>query len=147
MDIFSLLDRLEDVIQNATRVPLTGKVMVDPEEVLGILERLRDALPEEIRAASRIADERERILATARAEAEAIVQEAKGYVAHLTDETAVAREARVRAEETIEQAKRVAREIRAGALEYAREVLARVEQNLEKACDTVRQGREALDKE
>lgn len=144
MDIFALLDRLEDTIQNATRVPLTGKVMVDPEEILSLVDELRAALPEEIRAASRLAGERERILEAARAEAESLVQEAKNFAAQLTDETAVAREARARAEETIEQAKRVAREIRAGALEYARDVLARVEQNLEKACETVRQGRQAL---
>jgi len=146
VEIFALLDQLEEAIQNGTRVPLTGKVMLDPEELLALLDQIREALPEELRTAARIAAERDRILQAAREEAETTVREAKNYAAQLADETAVAREAQLKAEETLEQAKRVAREIRLGALEYAEQVLTKVEENLAKAIETVRLSREELRK-
>lgn len=144
MDIFALLDRLEEVLTGATRVPLTGKVMVDPDELLALVDEMREVLPEEIRQAGRVAEERERILEEARHEAEAVVRDAKAYASQLTDEAAIAREAQQKAEEMIEQAKRVAREIRAGALDYADDLLHKVEQSLEQAYLTVKKSREEL---
>ncbi len=144
VDIFALLDRLEDLLANATRVPLTGKVMVDPDEALAVVDEMRELLPEEIRQAGRVTEEKERILEAARAEAEALVRDAKVYAGQLTDESAIARDAQEKAEEAIEQAKRVAREIRAGALDYAEDVLHKVEQSLERAYTTVKKSREEL---
>lgn len=144
MDIFALLDRLEELIASATRVPLTGRVMVDPDQLLAVVDEMREVLPEEIRQAGRVAEDRERILEEARQEAEAMVRDAKAYASQLTDESAVAREAQEKAEEMIEHAKRVAREIRAGALDYADDVLQKVEQSLERAYQTVKKSREDL---
>lgn len=144
MDIFALLDRLEELLTNATRVPLTGKVMVDPDELLALVDEMREVLPEEIRQAGRVAEDRERILEDARGEAEALVRDAKVYASQLTDESAVAKEAQQKAEEMIEQAKRVAREIRSGAMDYADDVLHKVEQSLERAYTTVKKSREDL---
>lgn len=144
MDILALLERLEELVQNATRVPLTGRVMIDPDEVLALVDEMREALPEEIRAAGRVAEAQESILEAARAEAESLVRDAKAYAAQLTDESAVTREAQSKADEIIEQAKRVAKEIRNSSMDYADNLLARVEENLHKAQETVRRGREEL---
>lgn len=144
MDVFTLLERLEELVAGATRVPLTGKVLLDPDAVLALIDELREALPEAIRAAGRVQQERDRILQAAREEAEAIVRDAKAFAAQLTDEQAVAREAQQKAEEMIEQAKRVAREIRAGALAYADELLGRVEQELRQAYEKIARDRAEL---
>lgn len=144
MEILALLDRLETLIQDATRVPLTGKVLVDPDEVLNLIDEMRDAMPAEVRAAGQVAATQEEILAGARAEADQLIREAREYVEQLTAESAVLTEARARSEEMVEQAKRVAREIRTGALEYADQILGRLEENVRKAHETIRASREEL---
>lgn len=146
-----MLDRLEDAIAQATKVPLTGKVLLDPDELLSLMDEMRDLLPQEIRDANRVARDREAILTEAREQAEATVREAQALAARLTAEHSVAQEAQKQADELIDQAKRVAREIRQNALEWADELFGRVQPDLEKvAADTqkavlaVRKAREEL---
>lgn len=144
MDISALLDRLENLVSQATKVPLTGKVLIDPDQVLAMIDEIRDVLPEEIRQAQRLSRERDEILREAREEAEAMVRDAKVYVVQLTDETAIAREAQQKADEILDQAKRVAKEIRLGAKNYADEILAKMEGNLEKTLQSIRRSRDEL---
>lgn len=151
MEIMALIDRLEELVSGATRVPLTGKILMDPDELLSLVDQMRDVLPQEIREANRIARDRETILQEVREQAEQIVREAKALAAQLTSEAAVTKEAQSQADELIDQAKRVAREIRQNALEWADELFARTQPDLERiAADTqraamaVRKAREEL---
>lgn len=146
-----MLDRLEDVLAQATKVPLTGKVLLDPDDLLSLVDEMRELLPQEIRDANRVARDRENILGEAREVAETTVREAQSLAARLTAEHSVSQEAQRQAEELIDQAKRVAREIRQNALEWADELFGRVQPDLEKvAGDTqravmaVRKAREEL---
>jgi len=60
MDVFVLLDRLDDLLYNAKAIPLTGQVRVDRAEIEDIVDQLRATIPEEIKEARRIvARERE----------------------------------------------------------------------------------------
>lgn len=151
MEIMALLDRLEELVSQATRVPLTNKVLIDPEEALALVDEMREMLPQEIRDANRVARERETILAEAREMAEAQLREAKAVAGQLTSEAAVTKEAQQQADELIDQAKRVAREIRQNAMEWADDLFARVQPDLEriatesqKAALSVRKAREEL---
>jgi cell division septum initiation protein DivIVA len=132
-------------------VPLTGKVLVDPDELLALVDEMRDMLPQEIRDANRIARDRETIITEAREQAETTVREAQALAARLTAEAAITKEAQAQADELIDQAKRVAREIRQNALEWADELFGRVQPDLErvagdtqKAVLAVRKAREEL---
>jgi cell division septum initiation protein DivIVA len=149
--MMALLERLEELATQATKVPLTGKVLVDPDEVLAIVDEMRDMLPQEIRDANRVSRDREAIIGEAREQAEATVREAQAMATRLTSETAVTKEAQEQADELIDQAKRVAREIRQNALEWADDLFARVSPDLEriandtqKAAVAVRKAREEL---
>jgi cell division septum initiation protein DivIVA len=151
VEIMALLDRLEELASQATKVPLTGKIFVDPDELLALVDEMRDMLPQEIRDANRVARDRESILGEAREQAEATVREAQAMAARLTGESAVTREAQAQADELIDQAKRVAREIRQNALEWADDLFARVAPDLErvaaesqKSVLAVRKAREEL---
>ena len=66
MDIFEMLDELEEIIETGSKIPLTGKVVVDAEELLDCLDQIRSVLPEEIRQARWVAKERERMLSEAK---------------------------------------------------------------------------------
>lgn len=144
MEVLDLLDRLENLISTARRVPFTGRVLVDEEEVYSILDEIRQAFPEELRQAKWISKERDRFLAGAREEADNLVKEAKSYVAKMAEDSAITQKAQEKAEEILEEARRIAREIKHGAREYADEVLSKIEGSLARTVETIRQSREQL---
>lgn len=142
--IEGLLDRIETLLDEGVKVPLTGRVMVESEELLSLLELIRQALPEEMREAVRIVQQREQILAEAREEASGLLERAQEAVSKLTDETAIAQEAQQRAEALVEKSRDVAQEIRMRAIEYADEVLERLETQLQRTLETLHKHREEL---
>lgn len=151
MEIMALIDRLEEMISQATKVPLTGKILLDPDELLALVDEMREMVPSEIREANRVARDRESILRESREQAEQTIREAQALAAQLTSEAAVAKEAQSQADELIDQAKRVAREIRQNALEWADDLFGRTQPDLErvaaetqKAALAVRKAREEL---
>ncbi len=142
--LLELVQRLLALAESAPTVPLTGKVLLDRDDLLALLEALREAIPVEVEQAARLSQLREQILSDSRDEAEAVVREARSFAAQLTDETAIAREAQARADEVIDQSKRVAREIRLGARAYADELLARLEASFEQELQMIRGHRQEL---
>lgn len=77
MEVFTLLDNLEDLIENSKKVPLSNKIMVEQKEVLNLIKDIRNKLPEELKVAKFVRQERERILAEAKKEANDIVKKLK----------------------------------------------------------------------
>lgn len=139
-----LLEQLEALVLEGTRVPLTARVMVDAEQVLRLLEMIRQTLPEELAEAQRIVNERHALVEDAREEAENLVAQAHEMAAKLTQESAIVLEAQERADELTDRARRTAQEIRLRAVEYADEVLERLEQHVDRTLETVRRHREDL---
>ena len=86
IDIIFLVERLESLIANGKKLPLTTNVVVDQNAALGLIDELRVAVPEEVRAAKRINAEGERIIEKAQEEAERIVARAQEQAAFLIDE-------------------------------------------------------------
>jgi Zn-finger nucleic acid-binding protein len=54
MDVFVLLDRLDDMLYDAKAVPFTGQVRLDRAELEDIIDQLRATIPEEFKAARAI---------------------------------------------------------------------------------------------
>ena len=97
--------------------------MVDQDAALGLIDQLRVAVPEEVRAAKRINSEGERIIEKAQEEAERIVARAQEQAAFLIDERGLTQAAEAESRRIIAEAHADADEIRAGADEYAVGVL------------------------
>ncbi|NLC39162.1 MAG: ATPase [Clostridia bacterium] len=144
MDIFEMLDELEEIIETGSKIPLTGIVVVDAEELLDCLDQIRSVLPEEIRQARWVAKERERMLSEAEKEAQLILEKAKERVEQLADESEIARVAKEKAEEIINKAQDLGMEIREGSNIYADQLLDQLEKSLDKALASIREGREEL---
>ena len=53
-----LVERLESIIANGKKLPLTNNVVVDQVAALDLIDQLRVAVPEEVHAAKRILDAR-----------------------------------------------------------------------------------------
>jgi hypothetical protein len=143
MDVLVLIDRLHDLVRSAKRVPLRDQVRVDKQKLYDILDQMRSTIPEEIKQARWIVKERQGILAEAEREAERIVKEARERQTQLVSGHELIRQAE-RAREDIDDARAREREIRAGAEDYADEILGTLELNLAKFIAAVQRGRERL---
>ena len=99
MNVDRLIKELEDIVNNASSVPLTNKVMVDGEEVISILNEIEKVLPDEIKQARWIQNERDRILTEAKKEYETVVNDAKRHAEALVDKNEVLSRSRKRSEE------------------------------------------------
>ena len=144
MDVLVLIDKLDDLVHNAKKVPLTDEVRVDREQIYDILDQMRATIPEEIKQARWIVKERQEMLAEAKREAERIVKDAVRKQEELVSDQEVTRAAERAAEEIVEDARAREREIRLGAEDYADEILNTLEVNLSKFIAAVRRGRERL---
>ena len=51
MDIQFLVERLEALVVNARKVPMTSQIILEQATVLDLIDQLRVAIPEEVRAA------------------------------------------------------------------------------------------------
>jgi hypothetical protein len=140
MDIQHLVDRLEDLIDEGRHIPMTKTTMIDEERALEIIDQMRISVPEEVDKASRIINQRDRVLAQANEEASRIVDLAKDKSETLIQRDAVVQAAQNRAANIIEQARQDAEAIRGEADGYVLEVLNELEAHLIKTLTVVRNG-------
>ena len=141
MEIFTLLENLEELIENGTKVPLSTKVLVDQEELAEILEEIRIKLPDELKQAKWVKEERQRIIMDAQKEADQIVKETETKIISLVDDHEITKQALAQKEEIIESADKVAREITTGTREYADALLERLEEILKETLGVIHENR------
>ena len=144
MDIFELLDSLEEIIDSSPKIPLSGRALVNYENVLDCIDQIRSVFPEEIRQARWVSKERERIISEAQRDADKVILEARSRVDELAKETEVVKKANEMAEDILIKARTVSQEIREGSKIYAAEILGRLEGSLVSAIETIRMGCEEL---
>jgi cell division septum initiation protein DivIVA len=124
-----LIDELEDTLAEGRRVFFSGRLLVDEERILDIIDRMRVAVPEELKQARRVIAEQERLIGEAQTQVRQAMEE-KGLLAAVEAER----------ERLIDQAERDAAGIRAGADDYARQVLEELEQRLSRLVASVQNG-------
>ena len=139
-----LVEDLESIILNAKQMPFTNKKVVSEEEVLQIIDELKETLPEELVQSKQIIAEREKILADAKQHAYNMIIQAKDYIAKLTEEHELVRQAQERAQQILAQANASSEELKGSSITYAGDVLKYVETTLEKTLFSIQQNRESL---
>ena len=120
-------------------------MVVDQNAALGLIDELRVAVPEEVRAAKRINSEGERIIEKAQEEAERIVGRAQEQAAFLIDERGLTQAAEGESRRIIEEAHADADRIRAGADDYAVSVLEGLEGDVQRTLQSIQKGLGLLD--
>lgn len=144
MEFWALIDQLEDAVRSAKRVPLSSDVRVDRQAAQAIVSQLPLAIPEELREAHRIIDNRGEMLAQARCEATQILEEAREESARLLDPDAIAESAELRAHELVEAAAASERDLNLAALRHASDVLDDLDAYLLTLTEAVARGRHRL---
>ena len=140
MDILHLIDRLEALLNEGRHLPLTKGVVVDEQRAWDIIDQMRIAIPEEVKKAKRVNQERDRIVAQAHEEASRIVELGREQAAGLTSDHELARQAETRAATIVERARHDAEAIKADADDYVMQVLTDLDINLTKTLSVVRNG-------
>jgi cell division septum initiation protein DivIVA len=140
MDILHLVDRLEEIFNAGQPVPFLHRMLVDEDRVLEIIDQMRVAIPEEVKRAQQVLDQRDRIMAKAQEESARTVQLAKEKADQMVDREALVTQAQGRAEQIILNAKADAQAIRTEADDYALESLVKLETELERVLNQVHNG-------
>ena len=72
-----LLEQLEELVEKAPEIPLTGRVLLDADELLDLIDQIRSSVPEEVRRAEAVSVEKDRVIAEGQQKAERIVAQAE----------------------------------------------------------------------
>ena len=123
MKVIELLQEIEDILDTSGGFPLTGKVMVDPDEIRNLLKEIRDELPEEIQQAQWIKNERQRILDDAKKEYDSLIKVANEKADQLVDEHDITLRAKKRADEIMRVTEENVKNLKMDTFQYIDEVL------------------------
>lgn len=151
MIVYERLASIEKILEEAKKLPFSSKIMIDADEMSLLLKEIKVSLPEELKQARWISEERKKIITEAHVEADDIVTEAQEkveeheLVAMAKEKAAgIVQNAESEAENLKVKAEAEAESIRNAALEYTDGILAKVQKNLDEFVDTIIENRREL---
>lgn len=167
MDLLALVDRLEEIVGSAQKMPIGSRAIVDRRRLLDIVDQMRIAIPQEVRDAREMVAAREQHRLQAEEDARLIIAQAEDRAARMVEAHELTLAARKRAEEVaalaeqrlderiaqansdiehrIDESRRLAQQQMDAADEYARELLQRLDRQLQAFVRSVQSGIAQLD--
>ena len=167
MDILYLIDRLEELVARAFHVPMGSGVVVHRQRLLDLIDRMRVAMPVDIREAREVLQKQEEVLAQAQEEAGRIIARAQAELEERLKDEAVVKAAEERAQQIVregeERAQSLVRDGEAQARErldeaekgaqqqmeeadlYSLQTMRRLETQLNNFLNTIRKGIETME--
>ncbi|MGG7143768.1 ATPase [Clostridium nigeriense] len=131
VNIIELLEYLEELIETAPKVPITGKSVIDKKEFLEVIDQIINYIPDQVRKAQWVMNEKDRILGDAQKQYESTKSEIMEMMKQNVENHDLVKEAKVRANEIIALAQRDAKAIRIGSREYSTEILSQLDREIE----------------
>ncbi|MDD2414168.1 MAG: hypothetical protein PHI94_03240 [Eubacteriaceae bacterium] len=142
--ILDLLKEMEDLIDKGNSVPFSSKAMIVPEEMLEIIDEIKQELPAELAESKKIVAEKKQILFEAQANADRIKNNAEKQLREMIDTNEITRTANTQAEIIIENAQTQAKEIRIGTQHYSDKILYNLQVELKELNDQIETNRKEL---
>ena len=121
--VLALLDELEELLENASKVPFSDKAIVASDDVMSIIDDIRTSLPKDIQQAKWVKDEQERILNEAKSEYDKVSIAAKKQAEYLVENDVIKKEAEKRAQALLSEAENHSRYMKLRAYEYIDKML------------------------
>lgn len=125
MDSVKLLEEIAIYIDNCKTAGVLSSgsmIKVNREELISMLDEVRNLLPKEIAESRRIVRNQDKIIADAKIKAERIMQNAAKEAGGMVDDQEIVSMANMRAEDILSKAQKEASEVSGSARETAREV-------------------------
>ncbi len=167
MDILHLIDRLEEMVGEARRLPVGGGAVIPRQRLIDLIDRMRVAVPREVYDARELLEKRDELLRESQEEATLLLAEARAKLEERVNETSIvkaseerAREVMLKAQERAEELGKSAEQQARGRLDdaqgsalaqmkeadvYALQTLRKLEQELDGFLKTVTRGIETLE--
>ena len=167
MDILHLIDRLEEIVGEARRLPVGGGAVISRQRLLDLIDRMRVAVPKEVYDSRELLEQREDVLRSAREESELILARAKEELDARLKDTELVKAAEERSRQIVSEGQERAQQLLKSAEEqsrgrlddaqeasraqmreadvYALQTLKRLEQELAGFLATVRKGVDTLE--
>lgn len=146
--IEQLIDELQNCVDDAKpKFMDSTKIIVDKEEIEGIIDALRKQTPDEIKQLRKIIANKDAILNDAKEKADALINQATAETTELLSEHQIMRQAYAQADEVvacatyqaqeiIDRATIEANQVRDAAIQYTDDMLANMEQILASSIDS-----------
>ncbi len=145
MNVDEILYMIEEQLENGMNVPLSGgKRLVDVDKVHDLIDDIRGNLPDEIRQAKGIVNDRAQILSDAKREAELIVSKAESRARAIVSEQEIVKESQRRAAEILSAAQSQSRELSSKVAGYCENMLRNTEEQLAQSLSEVKTTRSNL---
>ncbi|SEA64058.1 hypothetical protein SAMN04515656_1187 [Eubacterium aggregans] len=144
MKVLELINEVEELVEKGNSVPFSSKALVNPEEIIEILDEIRTALPPELAEARKIVAERKQILFEAQADADRLKNDVEGKLRQVIDNSEITKNAQTQAEIIIENAQIQAKEIRIGTQHYSDKILYNLQIKLKEINDQIEANRKEL---
>ena len=133
MAVRDTLNQIEDLVASSSHLWFTDRIMINDNDLIHLVEELRQELPLELERADEIMRDRDKIIMSAQQEATNIVNQAKERAAQIVDENdlvikareksqAVISQAQAQEQEIVERTRQNARELQDNADRYANQV-------------------------
>lgn len=132
--VMTLLDDLEEILANASKVPFSEKAIVDSDEIRSIVDDIRLSMPKDIQQAKWVKDEQDRILNEARGEYDKVIIAAKKQAEYLVENDIIKKEAEKRADALISEAENHSRYIKLRSYEYVDKLLFDMQNDIAKVA-------------
>jgi cell division septum initiation protein DivIVA len=144
MDILHLVDRLEELFNESRPIWFTRSVVINEDKFLDIIDQMRVSIPDEIKKAQQLLNQKDRILAQAQEEANRTIQLAREKGEQIVEKDGIVQAAQARSEQIIAQARNEGEIVRRDADEYALDALTKLEMEVERYLNQIRNGIQVL---
>lgn len=145
MNFEEIIDKMEEVLESAWRLPMSGgRSVVDSVEIENLIQELKVSLPSAIAEANRIIENKEQIIKTAKNNCDEIYKVAKQKVQSMVDEHEIVRLAKKKETEIKENLVRQSKEFAANSREKISKSLDSLESSLVSTLEKIHESKKAL---
>ena len=140
----ALLHKVVELIENAKPVPLSASSMINKDEVLPVLQAAVQGLPEELRAARWLLKERDDFLARVQNEGDQIIATARAQAEKMVQRTELVKSSEEKARKIVADAEERARHLKLETEDWCDQKPGAMEVVLQRTMKTVASGRSRL---
>ncbi|HEX2937675.1 MAG TPA: ATPase [Ruminiclostridium sp.] len=145
MRMDELLDKLDDMVDKAWGLPLSGgRCVLDAEKVREIIDDMRLNMPKEIPQAKAIVADRMEIIKNAKLEAEEIIKNAENKAKAMVSNDEIVRQAQEKANALLSDAQTKSKEMKKAAADFSDHLLLQSQERIVEALNEIKQARQAL---
>lgn len=145
MGIEEILEKMDDLIDKAMQIPLSGgKCVVSADKLRDFIDDIRLNMPMEIKQARAIVADRTEIISNARKESDAIIAKAEDKARAIVSESAIVKQSEARSNEILQAASQKSKELRTAATDFAENVFKVAEDMLVSSLSEVKKARQSV---